>query len=269
MNTDLIKNTLSLLNEVERYASSSEQHDALKGSKVTLHFILGRGEAGEFEEFFESFDTAPLLPVLRFSTKEDADMWLRNHPAPPHGAIIGAADALYTVAYMREPDFRKLLRIPPNEELAQMDAVEDGDEDDAGDEAEPARPSDGTSFRFFDFYKWNCFHLYAMEQHISSPEELEAIRIAKIAFDFVMHVGEEHGFKEYLETLHAARPPRPFQSFATREEAGAWLETQPEPPPPAVVAMGNELYSVGYNRRCALRVLIRLPTQQELLACAL
>jgi hypothetical protein len=262
MNIELIKKTLSLLNEVERHASSSEQHDALKNSRVTLHFILGRGEAGEFEEFFESFDTAPLLPVLRFQTREDADIWLRNHPAPPHGAIIGAADALYTVAYMREPDFRKLLRVPSKEELAQMEEAED--EEDAEDETAPPNPSDGTRFSFFNLYRWACFHLYVMEQRISSPEELEAIRTAKIAFDFVTYVGEEHGFEEYLEGIRSSRASRALLSFATRQEADAWLKNQPEPPPPAVIAIGNELYSVGYDRRRALRVLIRIPTQQEL-----
>ncbi|WNG55676.1 hypothetical protein F0U59_13535 [Archangium gephyra] len=263
MNTDLTKHTLSLLNQVERYASSSKQHAALENSRVTLHFIQGRGEVGEFEEFFESFDTAPLTPVLSFETKDDVDIWLRNHPAPPHGAIIGTADALYTVAYMREPDFRKLLRIPSKEELAQT-GVDEDEADAAEEEAEPPNPSGGTGFRFFDFYRWSCFHLHAMEQRISSPEELEAIRTAKIAFDFVTHVGEEHGFEDFLQSLRAARTSRPLQSFATREAAESWLATQPEPPPPAVVAIGGELYSVGYNRRREVRVLIRIPMPREL-----
>ncbi|HYO73958.1 MAG TPA: hypothetical protein VEU33_48605 [Archangium sp.] len=250
---------------MERHASSSKQHAALENSRLTLHFILGRGDASGFKEFFESFDTAPLTPVLSFETKDEADLWLRNHPAPPHGAIIGAADALYTVAYMREPDFRKLLRIPSKEELAQTDADEDEAEaDEAEDETEPLNPFGRTRFSLFELYRWVCFHLYSMEQRISSPEALEAIRTAKIAFDFVMHVGEEHGFEDFLESMRSARASRPLQSFATREAADSWLEKQPEPPPPAVIAIGGELYSVGYNRRRGARVLIRIPPQREL-----
>ncbi|WP_146210013.1 hypothetical protein [Vitiosangium sp. GDMCC 1.1324] len=253
-----------MLHQVERHAFTSEQHDALKNSRTTLHFIVGRGEAGAFEEFFESFDTAPLLPVLTFATKEEADTWLRNHPSPPHGAIIGALNELYTVAYIREPDFRKLLRIPSREELAQMDDAEDEDEPGNADETAPPSPIQGMRFSFFDFFKWTCFHLHELEQRISSPQELEAIGAARISLDFVMHVGEHHGFEEYLESIHSARASGPLQFFATREEADTWLNMQPEPPPPTVVAIGSELYSVGYHRLRALRVLIRIPTQQEL-----
>ncbi|EPX56625.1 hypothetical protein D187_007967 [Cystobacter fuscus DSM 2262] len=109
-----------------------------------------------------------------------------------------------------------------------------------------------------------CFHLYEMEQRMSSPEEIEALRIAKIAFHFVMWTGEEHGFEEYLETLRASRTSPPAHSFSTREEAESWLAKQSEPPPPAVVSIGSDLYSVGYNRRHRMRLLLRIPTPQEL-----
>jgi len=79
-----------------------------------------------------------------------------------------------------------------------------------------------------------------------------------------MGIGEDHGFKEYLETLRSSRTSPPLLSFSTREEAESWLAKQPEPPPPAVVAIGRDLYSVGYNRRHRLRVLLRIPMPQEL-----
>ncbi|WNG49680.1 hypothetical protein F0U60_40350 [Archangium minus] len=263
MKPDLIKNTLSLLQEVALHASTSEQRDALENCMLTLHFISGRGEAGEFSDYAESFDTAPLTPVLSFATKDEADGWLRNHPAPPHGATIRAADVLYTVAYSRELEHRKLLRLPSKEELAQMEGDEESGEE-AEEQVSPPKPSLGASFDFFDFFKWTCFHLFELEQRISSPEELEAIRTARIALHFVMHVGEYHGFEAYLETLRSSRLSRPLESFSTRDAAETWVETQSEPPAPGVVAIGNGLYSVGYNRRRALRVLIRIPTQQEL-----
>ncbi|HEX8436468.1 hypothetical protein [Archangium sp.] len=256
MSPDLIQNTLALLHEVERHASTSEQFDALKTSKTLLHFILGRGEADEFKGFFESFDTAPVTPLLSFATREEAETWLRNHPAPPHGATIGAANDFYTVVDARALNYRKLLRQPSPEELTQSDEEEEA--------PEPPKPGPGERFSLFKLYRRTCDNLYQLEKHISSPEELEAIRTAKIAFDFVMHVGEEYGFEDYLESIRFTRTSRPLESFANQEEAEAWLATQPEPPRPAVVSIGNALYSTGYKRRQGLRLLIRIPTQQEL-----
>lgn len=138
-----------------------------------------------------------------------------------------------------------------------MDEAEE--EEAPEEELSPPNPSHGSRFSFIDFFKWTSFHLYEMEKRISSLEELEAIRAAKIAFHFVMDVGEQHGFEDYRETVLSSRTSRPLQSFATREEADSWLTKQPEPPSPMVVAIGSELYSVGYNRLRALRVLIRIP----------
>jgi hypothetical protein len=162
-----------------------------------------------------------------------------------------------------------LLEVISKEEWKQMEDAGEEPTRDTDEEPEPQEPSHGTRFSLFDLSNRTFFHLYEMEKHIASPEELEAIRLAKISFHFVMDVGEEHGFEEYLETIHSARTPRPLQSFVTREDANTWLEKQSQPPPPAVVAIASELYSVGYNRRHGLRVLIRIPSQQELRACAL
>lgn len=103
-----------------------------------------------------------------------------------------------------------------------------------------------------------------MEKRITSPEELASIRTAKISFHFVMHVGEEYGFEDYLESIRSARTAPPLESFATRAEADTWLAAQPEPPPPVVLAIGNERYAAGDNRRRALRLLIRIPLPRDL-----
>ncbi|MFY0562570.1 hypothetical protein ACN28E_01900 [Archangium lansingense] len=261
MNTHLINNTLALLRQVERHATTSEQFDALKASRTLLYFILGRGEAGEFKDYFERFDTAPVRPLLSFATREEADTWLRNHPAAPHGATIRAAKDLYTVVDARALNHRKLLRQLSLEELGLTDE-EVGQE--PADESEPPKPNPGERFSLFGLYERTCYDLYQMEKHVTSPEELESIRIAKISFHFVMHEGEEYGFEDYLESIRSARSAPPRKSFTTRAEADTWLATQPEPPPPVVVAIGNELYAAGYNRRRGLRLLIRHPTPPEL-----
>jgi hypothetical protein len=264
MNSDLIKTTLTLLHEVERHVSTSDQSDALEASRITLYFILGRGEAGEFKEFLASFDTAPVTPLLSFTTQEEAETWLRNHPAPPHGALIRAADDFYTVVDARALNHRKLLRLPSPEELSRMDEAGEEPEQEVEEAPEPPKPGAGTRFSLFRLYERTCYDLHEMEKRMTSPEELAAIRTAKISFDFVMRMGEEYGFEAYLESLRSARTSPPFESFASREEADTWVATQPEPPPPSVVSIGSELYSVGYNRRRRLRLLIRIPTQREL-----
>lgn len=262
-NPALIQSTLALLHNVESHASTAEQHDALKSSKIALHFILGRGEADEFVEYLARFNTEPLASILSFTTKEEADAWLRTHPAPPHGAVIGVEDARYHVAYSRKLEHRKLLRLPSKEEWEQMEAA--GEEEEAEEEPQPPPPRHGMSFSLFHLYETVCFYLYEVEQQrMSSAEEIAALKTARIAFNFVMDMGEEHGFEDYLENFKSDGPQRPVQSFATRQEADDWLERQPEPLPPAVVAIGSERYSVGYNRRRGLRLLIRLPTPQEL-----
>ncbi|MFE8601026.1 hypothetical protein [Archangium violaceum] len=264
MNPDFIKMTLTLLHEVDRHATNSDQVDALDACNATLYFIQGRGETGEFKAFVENFDTAPVTPLLSFTTKAEADTWLREHPAPPHGALIRAANDFYTVVDVRALHLRKLLRLPSPEEVTQTDEAREEAEQEAEEVPEPPRPSSSAKFSLFKLYDRTCYDLHQMEKRMSSPEEFEAIRAAKISFNFVMREGEEYGFEEYLESLRSARTAPPLASFATREEADSWLATQPEPPPPAVVSIGNELYSVGYNRRRKMRLLIRIPTQREL-----
>ncbi|WPB74490.1 hypothetical protein KYC5002_36415 [Archangium violaceum] len=264
MNLDLIKMTLARLHEVERHAATSDQVDALKACRTMLCFIQGRGETGDFAVFVESFDTAPVTPLLSFTTKDEADTWLQNHPAPPHGALIRAANDFYTVVDARALQHRKLLRLPSPEEVTQTDEAGDEPDQEVEETPEPPRPVFGTKFSLFKLYDRTCYDLHQMEKRMSSPEELEAIRTARISFNFVMREGEEYGFEEYMESLRSARTAPPLVSFATHEEADSWLATQPEPPPPAVVSIGNELYSVGYNRRRKMRLLIRIPTQAEL-----
>lgn len=258
---------LGQLRAVERHAVTSKQHDALKNARLILYFIQGRGESGEFTKFLNDSHTSLLSPVLTFATKEEADSWLSNHPAPPHGATIKAADACYQIAYSSQLSLRKFLRLPSEEEFALME--EGGDE--AGDEAErvekePSLPEmgPGSEYKFFDFFKWTAFHLYEVEKRIRTPEELEALGATRIAFEFVMHIGEQYGFAEYWQTLQELKVSPSLQSFPNRAEAESWLDRQPEPPPPAAVAIGGELHSVGYSRLKQLRVMIRIPMPREL-----
>jgi hypothetical protein len=263
MNSHFIEDTLRLLQGAARFASTAEQRESIANSNLILFFILGRGEEGAFAKYLELFNTEALPPLFSFRTMEEADDWLRNHPEPPHGATIGAAGRLYTLAYSREINHRKLLHFPVDEGMASTKEVQDEAEEMA-EAAAPPNPNQETDPSLFDYFNWTSFQLHELAQHLSSVADREAIRVAKIAFHFVMDAGEDQGFKEYLETFRAANASGARLSFPSRSEADAWLAKQPEPPSPAVVAIAGKFYSVGYNRSMRLRIMIRIPTAQEL-----
>ncbi len=50
----------------------------------------------------------------------------------------------------------------------------------------------------------------------------------------------------YLAELREVEPPVPVASFATREEAEAWLRAQPEPAARAWITVGGELYLAAH-----------------------
>jgi hypothetical protein len=247
-----------MLHNLGRHISVPAERDALKLSRLALHFIMGRGESSEFERYLKGFDIAPRADLLSFTTKEEADTWLQNHPAPPHGATIRAANELYTVAYLPSLSHRKLLWLPPDEELEQAD---EGSMEEVRSPP-PSSPPQGNDLDFA--LERLLYHLHELEGRTTSPEQREAIKIAKIALHFILHVGEQYGFEDYLEYFKSDSPPSPLVSFATQEDADTWLKAQPVPPPPSVVGIGSDIYSVGFNRRRELRVLIRIPTRQEL-----
>ena len=259
MSPDFIQSTLARLHELGRLASTPEQEEALENVQSVLSFIEARNETAAFADHVARFDTTPLTPVLSFETRHEAEAWLRDHPSPPNGALIQAAKTLYTLSYSRRLEHRELLRVQTPEALAQE---EDGEDEAVTEQESPPPPRQGTRFSLVGLLHWTAFHLHTLERRTSSREEREAIRVAKIAFDFLMHVGEEHGFEEYRATLPAAWAG-PLRCFTTRQEADRWLERQPEPPRPEVIAIGDARYSVGYDRVRRLRVLLRIPTQEQ------
>jgi hypothetical protein len=106
--------------------------------------------------------------------------------------------------------------------------------------------------------------LHQVEQHTRSPEELEALKTAKLALHFILERGEQQGLEDYLKHFDSARDPVPLLAFAARDEADTWLKTHPAPPHGALVSVAGGLYSVGFNRKSGLRILVRLPTHEEL-----
>lgn len=59
----------------------------------------------------------------------------------------------------------------------------------------------------------------------------------------------------YLEEMVHDGLPAPVATFATREEAEAWLHAQPEPPRQVLIRIGGEDYLAAYHHRVNLRAL--------------
>ncbi len=59
----------------------------------------------------------PPSPLCSFSTREEADAWLKNHPSPPHGASVRVGKEELSVGYWRESGLRTLLRFPESQDL--------------------------------------------------------------------------------------------------------------------------------------------------------
>jgi hypothetical protein len=75
-----------------------------------------------------------------------------------------------------------------------------------------------------------------------TPEEQELFRVAASALMFISETGAVHPFEDYLSSRRGA-PPYAVASFATREEADAWLLQHPEPPHGAFVLIADA-YSI-------------------------
>ena len=64
--------------------------------------------------------------------------------------------------------------------------------------------------------------------------------------------------EHYLEEMTREGLPPPVMTFSRREEAEAWLDSQPEPPSHAFILIGGEYYLAVYHHRINLRTLYPL-----------
>lgn len=221
---------------------SAETVEALVSASHAIHFIELGGHEYNFEDYLTLFNT-PSAPALRcFATREQAIQWLREHLASPRTATpVLIAGARYCVAYSLDSGLPTPLRIPTAEELKELDG--------------PA--AQGRFGRIL-----LALH-EARERPDSNPQHEEALTPAEVALHYIQESGLSDSFAEYLE--QSSNIPIPaIRSFASREEADAWLENHPRPPHGGWVLIGQERYSVGYWRESGRRILLRVPTQEEL-----
>ncbi|HYO58909.1 hypothetical protein [Archangium sp.] len=104
-------------------SSSPEDLEGLHSAALALHFIHEAGCEREFAHFLAHFDEH-LPPLCSFSTREEAEAWLKSHPSPPDGACVQVGEDELTVGYWPKRGLRVLLCFPKYEE---PDDVEDED----------------------------------------------------------------------------------------------------------------------------------------------
>lgn len=61
--------------------------------------------------------------------------------------------------------------------------------------------------------------------------------------------------EHYLEEMTREGLPPPVMTFSRREEADAWLDSQPVPPSQAFILIAGEYYLAAYHHRINLRTL--------------
>jgi hypothetical protein len=114
MNTrKLIAKATDFLAEIRATTQSSEQQESLDVLFDALLFIDSTGQTYAFEDYRKHLasDDPPRV-VAAFNTREEADAWLRDHPAPPSSAYILVADQYHHLIYIREKDHRRLFPHP-------------------------------------------------------------------------------------------------------------------------------------------------------------
>lgn len=81
------------------------------------------------------------------------------------------------------------------------------------------------------------------------------------AIHYIESTGQQEAFAAFQECVEANAPPYVVASFATREDAEAWLASHPNPPDPANVLIANAYHDVFHDRETNIR---RLPRNRAL-----
>ncbi len=105
----LIFEAINLLGLIHEKTQSAEEKEMLLAASEALRFINTTGQQYEFEDYRKDLRTdGPRMVVAAFATREEAEVWLKNHPKPPHMAAVLIADQYHTVYYWRDRDLRRM-----------------------------------------------------------------------------------------------------------------------------------------------------------------
>lgn len=99
-----------------------------------------------------------------------------------------------------------------------------------------------------------------IHEKTESAEERELLLTAADALQFIETTGQQYEFNDYRQDLRTEGPEMVIASFATREEAEAWLKNHPKPPRRAVVLIADDYHAVYYRRDTNDRRLVPTPS---------
>jgi hypothetical protein len=92
---------------------SPEEKELLLAAHDALDFIRSTGQVYDFEDYRKGLDSnTPDRAVAAFTTREEANAWLKDNPKPPTMAYVLIADEYHIVMYFREFNQRALLSHP-------------------------------------------------------------------------------------------------------------------------------------------------------------
>lgn len=201
-----------------------------------VSYFLLDGHGHNFEDYLAAFRGASLPFLGTFSSRTEFDAWLRAHfVPPPHGALQVAGER-FTLGYARVSGQPLLFRVPRVEDLRRPGGTEGQEQ------------------------LWLTLDR-AQAVLGASIADVEGLHFAALALHFIHEAGCSHEFAHFLAHLDEHLPP--LCTFATREEAEAWLKRHPSPPDGACVQVGEERLTVGYWPRSGLRSLLRYPQDEE------
>lgn len=107
---NLTSDVMDLLARIRANTPSAEEQELLATAINALLFITSTGQRYAFADFLEYLESnAPPRAVASFKTREEAESWLSNHPAPPDSTLVLIAGQYHTVAYIRELNHRRLI----------------------------------------------------------------------------------------------------------------------------------------------------------------
>jgi hypothetical protein len=94
-----------------------------------------------------------------------------------------------------------------------------------------------------------------IHEKTESAEEKELLLTAADALWFIDITGQQYEFDDYRQEFRTEGPEMVIASFATREEAEAWLKNHPRPPYMANVLIADQYHDVMYDRDSNFRKL--------------
>jgi len=229
------------LQRLQEELDSPPGTEPLKTAALALHFIWGSGHLYNFEDYLACFNQVDAPPSSSsFDTRVQAEASLQQPRDPRVAHSVTIAGTRYSVGYSLERGTRFLVRVPDSAEL--------------GTTLQTTTPLMSEALAA----------LRKARAHVHAPEDKEAVDTALLALQFLLESGQSPIFKNFLGSLDSRALPLPLCSFGTRQEADLWLSSHPRPPHGARVEIAGQRYSVGYSRDSGLRVLVRLPSLEEM-----